>query len=213
MCLSISLIPNNDSLNLCTPVTSCVLLYAFNFQSAFLLFYQNPLFSIFFCRWNQFSKESLLVNEQVVRRNHHCQSGKEQGQGLPNSQPWGSTARSRPSGTLRRGQGQASSSWGTRMASPYPHSIVSWAEFSAHGKGNIRRHQILWETVTFSPEQGSMSLPVASHTCAPLLASFLSSKPQFLIIILLLQSFMVLEIKSRTWDMLGNHSIPPNHSL
>jgi hypothetical protein len=37
-------------------------------------------------------------------------------------------------------------------------------------------------------------------------------EPQFLIIIiLLLQSFMVLGIKSRTSDMLGNHSIPLSH--
>lgn len=77
-----------------------------------------------------------------------------------------------------RGQGQASSSWWTRMTSLHPHSIISWAvlitcPWKRNGGGellNIRRHQILLGTVTFSPategqRRQSISLPVASiHT-------------------------------------------------
>lgn len=123
-----------------------------------------------------------------------------------------------------RGQGQASSSWWTRMTSLHPHSIISWAvlitcPWKRNGGGellNTRRHQISLGTVTFSPategqRRQCISRPVTSiqaPTAAQLSQLWASL---FNYCCFMIPSFMVLGIKCRTSDMLGNHSIPLSH--
>lgn len=90
-----------------------------------------------------------------------------------------------------RGQGQASNSWWTRTTSLHPHNIISWAMFktclwkkTSAGQLfqllNIRRHPILFGTITFPfhhLQKREVSACGFVHTRVSFLSSSLSNKP------------------------------------